>query len=55
VVVGGEWFAMWQSRAWNGQEAAFRFYITALAVLVFVSQPDNNLSQSSQCPRRYSP
>jgi predicted small integral membrane protein len=55
VVVGGEWFAMWQSRAWNGQEAAFRFYITALGVLIFVSQPDNNLSQSSQCPRRYFP
>jgi predicted small integral membrane protein len=53
VVVGGEWFAMWQSRAWNGQETAFRFYITALAVLAFVNQPDNNLSQSSQCTRGY--
>ena len=25
MVVGGEWFAMWQSKAWNGQQAAFRF------------------------------
>lgn len=40
MVVGGEWFAMWQSRTWNGQEAAFRFYITLLAVLIFVNQPD---------------
>lgn len=40
MVVGGEWFAMWQSKVWNGQQAAFRFYITLLAVLIFVNQPD---------------
>jgi predicted small integral membrane protein len=38
MVIGGEWFAMWQSKDWNGQEAAFRFYMTALAVLLFVNQ-----------------
>ena len=27
MVVAGEWFAMWQSATWNGQEAAFRFYV----------------------------
>ena len=41
IVVGGEWFAMWQSKTWNGQEAAFRFYMTLLAVLIFVNQPDD--------------
>jgi predicted small integral membrane protein len=40
MVVGGEWFAMWQSDTWNGQQAAFRFYVTVLAVIVFVNQPD---------------
>jgi predicted small integral membrane protein len=40
MVVGGEWFAMWQSKSWNGQDAAFRFYLTALAVLIFVNQPE---------------
>src|SRR4051794_10169349 len=25
LTVGGEWFAMWQSATWNGQESAFRF------------------------------
>jgi predicted small integral membrane protein len=40
MVVGGEYFAMWQSKTWNGQEAAFRFYITMLAVLIYVMQPD---------------
>lgn len=40
MVVGGEWFAMWQSKEWNGQEGAFRFYMAVLGVLIFVSQPD---------------
>ncbi len=42
MVVGGEWFQMWQSAMWNGQEAAFRFYMTILAVLIFVNQPDGD-------------
>jgi predicted small integral membrane protein len=41
MVVGGEWFAMWQSKEWNGQQPAFRFYMTILGVLVFVAQPDD--------------
>jgi predicted small integral membrane protein len=41
MVVGGEWFEMWQSKIWNGQEAAFRFYISVLVVLVFINQPDS--------------
>ena len=44
TVVGGEWFAMWQSQTWNGQEPAFRIYITILAVLIFVSRPDGDLA-----------
>ena len=43
MVIGGEWFLMWQSHSWNGQEAAFRFYLTILAVLIFVSQKDDDL------------
>jgi predicted small integral membrane protein len=43
MVIGGEWFAMWQSSIWNGQEPAFRFYITILAVLIFVIQPDRDV------------
>ena len=43
MLIGGEWFAMWQSSSWNGQQAAFRFYMTVLAVIVFVSQPDCDL------------
>lgn len=38
-VVGAEWFGMWQSHAWNGQESAFRFVITLLGVCLYVQQP----------------
>jgi predicted small integral membrane protein len=44
MAVGGEWFQMWQSQAWNGQQPAFRFYLTILAVLIFVNQPDGELA-----------
>jgi predicted small integral membrane protein len=40
AVVGGEWFAMWQSKEWNGVPSAFRFHVTLLLVLIFVMQPD---------------
>jgi predicted small integral membrane protein len=43
MAVGGEWFAMWQSKTWNGQQAAFRFYMTLLAVGIFVNQTDGEL------------
>ena len=43
MVVAGEWFAMWQSATWNGQEAAFRFYVAVLGILIFVNQPDADL------------
>jgi predicted small integral membrane protein len=44
VVVGGEYFAMWQSKVWNGQDGAFRIATTMLAALVFVSLPDGELA-----------
>jgi predicted small integral membrane protein len=44
MVVGGEWFSMWQSQAWNGQQPAFRIYMTILAVLIFVNQNDRDLA-----------
>ncbi|AZE54504.1 putative membrane protein [Pseudomonas synxantha] len=40
MVIGGEWFLMWQSQEWNGQNAAFKFYAAILGVLVFLNQPD---------------
>jgi predicted small integral membrane protein len=43
MTIGGEWFAMWQSTMWNGQQAAFRFYVTILLVLIYVMQPDGDV------------
>lgn len=37
IAVGGEWFAMWQSATWNGQEAATRFATVTGIVLIFVA------------------
>ena len=47
MVIAGEWFAMWQSQTWNGQDAAFRFYMTALAVLIFVVLPDGDFEDAT--------
>jgi predicted small integral membrane protein len=38
--VGGEWFLMWQSKMWNGQDAAFRMFAVIGIVLLFVAQPE---------------
>jgi predicted small integral membrane protein len=42
LVVAGEYFAMWQSKVWNGQEAAFRIAMVILGALIFVSLPDGD-------------
>jgi predicted small integral membrane protein len=41
IVIGGEWFAMWQSSAWNGVDAAARFSMLLLFVLLFLNQQEN--------------
>lgn len=41
--VGGEWFAMWQSQIWNGQQAAFRIFVSILLVSIFIGQQDCEL------------
>lgn len=38
--IGAEWFLMWQSHIWNGQEAAFRMFALAGIVLIYLVQPD---------------
>jgi len=36
--VGGEWFLMWQSKIWNGQEEAFRMFTIVGVVFLVVVQ-----------------
>jgi predicted small integral membrane protein len=40
VAIGGEWFAMWQSQIWNGQQKAFEFIAMIGAVLIILLLPD---------------
>jgi predicted small integral membrane protein len=40
LTVGGEWFLMWQSRTWNGQEEAFRNFAVVGIVFLILLQPD---------------
>jgi predicted small integral membrane protein len=39
MVIGGEWFAMWQSVRWDGQAAATRFLISiGITLLLLVHE-----------------
>lgn len=37
LAIGGEWFAMWQSGAWNGQPGATRFATVTGIVMLFLA------------------
>jgi predicted small integral membrane protein len=43
ITIGGEWFGMWMSHEWNGQESAFRFAILNLGVLLLLAVPDADI------------
>ncbi|EFL32874.1 integral membrane protein [Streptomyces viridochromogenes DSM 40736] len=34
IAIGGEWFSMWQSKSWNGLDAATRIFLFSGVVLV---------------------
>jgi len=36
IAIGGEWFSMWRSIAWNGEETAFRNAMLASVTLVLI-------------------
>jgi predicted small integral membrane protein len=46
MVLGGEWFAMWQSLDWNGQQPAFRFIGCVGIVLLYLAMADNDLTRA---------
>ena len=41
--IGAEWFLMWQSKTWNGQEAAFRMFTCLVLVLLYLTRADEEL------------
>jgi predicted small integral membrane protein len=42
LVVGGEWFSMWQSTVWNGQASAARFLACGMFVLIVLLLPEQD-------------
>ena len=44
LTIGGEWFLMWQSKVWSGQEEAFRMFAIVGIMLIFLVQPEGELS-----------
>lgn len=38
--IGAEWFLMWQSHTWNGQEAAFRMFTIEGILLIVLLLPE---------------
>lgn len=43
LVVGAEWFLMWQSSSFNGQDAASRMFLVIGVSLVFLALKDEEL------------
>ena len=43
IVIGSEWFAMWQSAAWNGKSTAMGIVTlwTGFAVLLAMNEPSS--------------
>jgi predicted small integral membrane protein len=40
ISVGAEWFLMWQSQSWNGQDAAMRMFLMMGVSLIFLMQKE---------------
>ncbi|PIM74471.1 hypothetical protein CTU88_01790 [Streptomyces sp. JV178] len=39
MAIGGEWFVMWQSKSWNGLDAALRVFLLSGVVLLVTCLP----------------
>lgn len=42
LTIGGEWFLMWESKIWNGQDAAARVFLIEAVVLILLAIPARN-------------
>jgi predicted small integral membrane protein len=50
IAIGGEWFSMWQSKSWNGLDAATRVFLLSGIVLVLTHLPAASASASAERP-----
>ena len=42
IVIGGEWFLMWQSDQWNGTQGSFRITVIFGMVLIYLNMHDRS-------------
>ena len=42
IIIGGEWFCMWQSKMWNGQATAGLFVSLILFVMIFLQNKEED-------------
>ncbi|RZU29312.1 putative small integral membrane protein [Streptomyces sp. BK022] len=42
IAIGGEWFAMWQSKTWNGVDAATRVFLLSGVALIVNHLPERD-------------
>lgn len=50
IVIGGEWFQMWRSEAWNGLDPAFRNSMLAMVTLVAIHLPSRQWERVGVAP-----
>ncbi|MFJ3232406.1 DUF2165 domain-containing protein [Streptomyces sp. NPDC086787] len=48
MAIGGEWFAMWQSKTWNGLDAATRVLVLTGIALVVVQLSERSAEESGE-------
>jgi predicted small integral membrane protein len=46
MVIGAEWFAMWQSQRWDGRQPAFRILVCIGLVILILLQKDDGRAAS---------
>ncbi|MDA0349688.1 MAG: DUF2165 domain-containing protein [Verrucomicrobia bacterium] len=44
LIIGGEWFLMWQSKIFNGQDAAMRMFVVMGICLIFLLLKDDEVN-----------
>lgn len=40
LTIGADWFLMWQSSVWNGQQEAFRMFAVMALILLYLVMPE---------------
>ncbi len=47
IVIGGEWFQMWTSTLWNGEDPAFRNSVLSVLALILIQLPSQHWDQQT--------